>query len=152
MRDYNKQSFDARAGYLGDTAEAAFDRVYPKHHKLGLNRPPFTMRDMDAVLRYTPDRMLRTGMVEVMAIGHDNTLKIKHEKIAALKAWEKLATTDLFVYHKPKNVYWQAPISEWVQLLKKHGQDEAFSDGKTYVALKAKNFPGEPQQVPDGET
>jgi len=152
MKHYNKQIFDARYAYLGDTAEEAFDRVHPKHHKLGLNRPNFGLKGVDANIRYTPDRLLPSGFVEVMAIGHDNTLKIKHEKVAALKAWAKLANTELFVYHKPKNLYWQAPMSSWTRRLNLHGTDEAFNDGKTYIALHTDKFPGEPQEVPDGET
>jgi len=152
MKEYNSQTFDKRFGYLGDTAEAAFDRVYPKHHQLGLNRPPFSMRGMDPVLRYTPDRMLSTGLVEVMAIGHDNTLKIKHEKVDALKMWAKIASVDLFVYHKPKNLYWQAPLTKWVRRLGAHGVESEFDDGKTYIGLNAEHFPAEPIGVPHAES
>ena len=152
VKDFNAQSFDKRFGYLGDTAEAAFDRVYPKHHKLGLNRPPFSMRGMDTVMRYTPDRMIHSATVEVMAIGHDNTLKLKHEKLDALREWAKIMPVDLFVYHKPKNVYWQAPIKQWSYRLSHHGTDSQFDDGKTYVALHTDNFPSQPFEVPDGET
>lgn len=152
MRDYNAQTFDKRFGYLGDTAESAFDQVYPKHHKLGLNRPPFGMNGMDPALRYTPDRLVRSGFVEVMAIGHDNTLKIKHEKLDALTVWSRIGPVDLFVYHKPKNLYWQAPISNWSKLLKKYGTDSAFDDGKTFIALHTDKFPGEPAEVPNGES
>lgn len=151
MKNFNAQSFDNRYAYLGDTAEGAFDLVYPKHHKLGLNRPKFGLRGVDANIRYTPDRLLPSGFVEVMAIGHDNTLKLKHEKLESLRAWSKLANTELFVYHKPKHMYWQAPISMWSRRLKQHGEDRAFDDGKTYVALHTDNFPSEPYEVPDGE-
>lgn len=152
MKDYNSQTFDKRFGYLGDTAEAAFDRVCPKHHKLGLNRPPFGMNGMDAVLRYTPDRMTRKGFVEVMAIGHDDTLKLKHEKLDALLLWNRIAPVDLFVYHKPKNLYWQAPIADWSKLLKRAGVESEFDDGKQYIGLHSDNFPGVPAEVPDVET
>lgn len=151
MKDYNAQTFEKRFGYLGDTAEAAFDLVWPKHHKLGLNRPPFGLAGVDPVLRYTPDRMVRHGFVEVMAIGHDDTLKIKHEKVDALTAWNRIAPVDLFVYHKPKNLYWQAGLGEWAKKFKKHGVDDAFDDGKTFIGLHTDHFPGEPQAVPDGE-
>ncbi|MGA0710171.1 MAG: hypothetical protein ACO3O7_05735 [Ilumatobacteraceae bacterium] len=137
---------------MGDTAEAAFDRVYPKHHKLGLNRPSFSMAGMDVRLRYTPDRMVRSGFVEVMAIGHDNTLKIKHEKLDALKVWSDLAPVDLFVYHKPKNLYWQSPIEMWDAEITSHGVEGEFEDGKKFFGLHCDHFPGEPDEVPDAES
>lgn len=152
MKDFNKQSFDNRYAYLGDTAEAAFDRVHPKHHKLGLNRPKFGLRGVDANIRYTPDRLLPSAFVEVMAIGHDNTLKLKHEKLEALKAWQRLADTDLFVYHKPRNVYWQAPVRAWSRKFTSHGVDNIFDDGKTFIALTTDNIPSEPYEVPDAES
>ena len=43
---FHEQSFEARLGAMGDTAEGVFDIVYPKHHKLGLNRPPFNVAGM----------------------------------------------------------------------------------------------------------
>lgn len=151
MKNFNAQSFDKRYLFLGDTAEAAFDRVHPKHHKLGFNRPPFSITGMDTRFRYTPDRLIHQGAVEVMAIGHDNTLKIKHEKYEALRQWNRLANTELFVYHKPRNVYWQAPILKWGRQLRQHGVDGEFDDGKTYIALHVDYFPGDPAEVPDGE-
>lgn len=152
MKDYNQQTFDNRFDYLGDTAENAFDTVYPQHHKLGLNRPTFSMRNMLPVMRYTPDRMIPSAAVEVMAIGHDLTLKLKHEKLDALQQWARIMPVDLFIYHQPSNTYWQQPLQQWSTQLAQHGQHERFDDGKTYIALHTKHFPGTQQQIPDGQT
>lgn len=152
MTAFHEQGWTQRFGVLGDTAEAVFDLVHPKNHKLGLNRPPFGLGGMDPVMRYTPDRMIRTSAVEVMGIGRDGVLKLKHEKLDALKTWAKIMLVDLFVYHQTADVYYQAPLSKWNLALARHGVDDEFDDGKTYIALSAEDFPCEPVEVPHAET
>jgi len=151
MTAFHEQAWAQRFGVLGDTAEAVFDIVHPKSHKLGLNRPPFGMGGMNPVMRYTPDRMIRSAAVEVMGIGRDGVLKLKHEKLDALKSWAKIMSVDLFVYHQTSEVYYQAPLSKWGRALTQHGIDSSFDDGKTYIALSAEHFPCEPAEVGDAE-
>lgn len=152
MTAFNQHGWEHRSGFLGDTAEAVFDLVYPKNHKLGLNRPPFGLSGVDPVMRYTPDRMIRNAAVEVMAMGRDATLKLKHEKLDALKTWARIMPVDLFVYHKTAGVFYQAPIQKWNRVLAQHGVDDEFDDGKTFIALHADDFPCPPVEAPDGET
>lgn len=152
MNAFHEKGWNQRFAVLGDAAEGVFDLVYPKNHPLGLNRPPFGMGGMDPVLRYTPDRMIRTGVVEVMGCGRDGILKLKHEKLEALKKWAQIMQVDLFVYHQTEEVYYQAPLPKWVRALSAHGTDDAFDDGKTYVALSTVDFPTQAIGVPYGET
>lgn len=145
---FSKQSFNRRFATMGDPAEAAFDLVYPKHHKLGLNRPPFYMGGMTQAMRYTPDRMLRDRFVECMGIGRDRTLKIKDEKIEALQDWLRLGAVSLFVYDQSTDTYYEAPIDDWVSNLRAYASDDTFPEGKTYKALRSDRFPTTPTPLP----
>lgn len=146
---YHKRGWAERYGELGDTAEAVFDLVYPKSHNLGLSRPPFAVSGMPAALRYTPDRMLRDRLVEVMGFGHDRLLKLKTEKVDALLAWTKLAQVDLFVFDQKQHHWYQAPIGDWHKACNKWADRDVFPEGKEYFALHASKFPVDPLPVPN---
>jgi hypothetical protein len=149
---FHQQAWSARFGAMGDEAEAVFDAVYPKHHKLGLNRPPFSVAGMKLGMRYTPDRMLRDRFVEVMGCGNDQTLKVKDEKLEALAMWELFGSVHLFVYDSCNKRYWEAPLGEWREQASAHGVKGAFPEGKTFVGLHAEHYPSEPKAAPLGET
>lgn len=139
---FSDQSFNTRFGTMGDPAEEAFDQqLEGKTHALGLNRPNFTMRNMTLAMRYTPDRMTRHHLVEVMGIGRDQTLKIKDEKVEALGIWENIGPVHLFVYDQKNGRTFQAPIEEWRQALDEHGEPDMFPEGKSYRRLHARHFP-----------
>ncbi len=142
---FHQQSWSARSGALGDEAEDVFDTVYPKHHKLGLNRPPFQVSGVKLEMRYTPDRMVRERFVEVQGIGSDRTLKLKVEKFDALFMWEHIGPVHLFVWDRTAGVFYEAPIRDWFRACLKHGKLEEFHEGKEYMALKVKDFPVMPQ-------
>lgn len=127
---------------MGDTAEAVFDMVYPKNHKLGLNRPPFGVGGMPLGLRYTPDRMVRDRFVEIMGVGRDRTLKLKVEKFDALFMWEIVGPVNLFVYDQHDHAYYYAPIRNWFHQALDYGKSDAFHDGKRYIGLNVSDFPG----------
>lgn len=149
---FHQQSFTQRFGTMGDPAEAAFDLVYPKHHKLGLNRPPFYMGGMPAPMRYTPDRMLRDRFVECMGIGRDGLLKLKDEKLDALYEWRAIGPVHLFVYNSHTNCYYEAPLADWVSQLHFYGTPRTFeNDAKAYTELAAAHFPTEPQPLPEAD-
>lgn len=134
---------------MGDPAEAAFDAIYPKHHKLGLERPPFYMGGMALCHRYTPDRMLRDGEYECMGIGRDRTLKIKDEKIEALvRRNDAIGPVHLFVYDSVRKVYYVAAIDAWVTAIDNHADSAEFPEGKTYKAIHADHFPDTEKAVP----
>lgn len=135
---------------MGDTAEAIFDRVNPKSHPLGLNRPPFTMRHMTNPMKHTPDRMTATDIVECMGMGRDRRLKLKLDKVASLFTWETIGPVRLFVYDQAEHVYYDAPIADWARAARTHGLVKAFeNDGNEYYELHAQFFPTDPQQIPE---
>lgn len=148
-RSFHKQSFTKRFATMGDPAEAAFDLVYPKNHKLGLNRPPFFMGGMPLTMRYTPDRMTRVRITECMGVGRDRKLKIKVEKVEALLAWQHIGPVWLFVWDSHKKRYYDAPIEDWVDNLLTHGIARTFdNDGKAFTELDVSHFPTEPLELP----
>lgn len=134
---------------MGDTAEGIFDRVHPKNHPLGLNRPPFFMGKMTAAMRYTPDRMDGTRIIECMGIGRDGKLKIKVEKLTALDCWEAIGPTWLFVYHQGQDTYYEAAVADWNRAALTHGLRKQFPEGKEYFELYYKDFPTDPLPVPE---
>lgn len=148
---FHRQSFKTRFGTMGDPAEAVFDLVYPKNHKLGLNRPPFYMGGMVLAMRYVPDRMLRDRFVEVMGCGRDGKLKLKHEKIEALQTWQQIGPVELFVYDQFNETYYEAPLDAWVSAAHTLGASRTFdNDGKTYLELHISDFPTNQHPVPRG--
>lgn len=98
---------------MGDIAEGVFDHVYNgRAHELGLNRywqngDRLYMNKMTAAMRYAPDRMTIDALIEVMGVGHDQTLKIKLEKLDALTKWEEVGPVRLFVYDSKNHRYWE---------------------------------------------
>lgn len=152
MSEFNKQSFTKRFQTMGDPAEAVFDLVYPRNHKLGLNRPPFFMGGMPVPMRYTPDRMTRDRITECMGVGRDRKLKLKEEKVEALLAWEAIGPVYLFVYDSHRKAWFDAPLDEWVRQLSAHGIARTFeNDGKAYTELHVDHFPSESQSIPEAE-
>ena len=145
---FSNSSFNNRMQTAGDPAEEACDKVYDhRTHALGLNRVwqngvGLYMAQMSPAMRYTPDRLIIDRFVECMGIGRDKTLKIKHEKIAALRDWATLGNTDLFVFDQVQSQYYQAPIAEWAAACVKHAEVLTFPEGKTYYALHRDNFAG----------
>lgn len=146
MTAYHKRDFASRFAQMGDAAEGIYDELNPRHHKLGLNRPPFSMAQMDPMLRYLPDRMEREAFVEVMGIGRDKTLKLKIEKIAALLMWQVIADVDLFVSSSASGATWRAPIEDWLTACIAYGEVSMFPEGKAFVALHSDHFPTTTQE------
>ena len=144
---FSDSNFNNRMMTAGDPSEEACDLVYEgKTHALGLNRVwqngiGLYMAKMTPAMRYTPDRMVIDRNVECMGIGRDRTLKIKHEKLDALAAWEKVGPVDLFVFDQPQNAYYQTSIGAWREACVAHGEVKVFPEGKAYFALHVKDFP-----------
>ena len=145
---FHEQPFSARFAVMGDQAEAVFDLIHPKNHELGLNRPPFGMAGMSAVMRYTPDRMTRDAFVEVMGFGRGQTLKVKHEKFEALQAWATIAPVELFIYDSHNQRYWEGPLDAWLWAYQDAETGVYPDNGKTYLTLPANQFPFDPTTIP----
>lgn len=129
---------------LGDPAEQAFLERHPKAHRLGLCRPSFSMSGMPYTMRYTPDFMLRDRLVECMGIatGGQGTLKVKLEKLAALRFWETIGAVHLWVWDSSTDKCWDAPLHLWEQACWAHGSKEFFPDNnKAYWELRHTDFP-----------
>lgn len=129
---------------LGDPAEQAFLQRHPKAHRLGLCRPEFSMNGMPYTMRYTPDFMLRDRLVECMGIatGGQGTLKIKLEKLGALRFWETIGTVHLWVWDSSNDQCWDAPLHMWEKACWEHGSKEFFPDNKKpYWELRYHDFP-----------
>jgi hypothetical protein len=136
---------------MGDKAEAAFLLVNPYAHRLGLNRPLFSMRDMAATMRYTPDFMLADGVYEVMGCASrgGGSIKPKTEKLHALSEWSKIMPVHIWAYDSSKQRYWVAPLGSWWSAVTNFGVIGHFPDnGKEYFALDIKHFPGDPSPIP----
>ena len=145
MTEYHERPFNQRIGAMGDKAEAAFTEVNPNAHRLGLNRPALNMRVMHANLRYTPDFLLEDGAYEVMGFSSrgNGTLKLKFDKADALRSWDMLIPTFLWVYDSGMRRYWCAPIRMWLDACYDHATRERFSDNDNlYWDLPFVHFPG----------
>jgi hypothetical protein len=146
---FHTKNFAERFEIMGDTAEAVFDKVYPKSHELGLNRPPFTMSKMTPQMRATPDRMTATHIVEVMGMGRDGRLKLKNDKMNSLNIWEAIGPVNLFVYDSSQRVYYEASIGDWIRAAVTHGSQRVFeNDGNPYYELESIFFPTDPIEAP----
>lgn len=139
---YHEQSFNARFGTMGDAAEQQFEVLFPQHHRFGINRPNMHVPSIPPMLRYAPDYMVVSGLVECMGIGRDATLKLKFDKLEALHRWEVIAPVSLFVWDSHRSRYWIAQIADWHRACVEHGEVDEFSDNsKPYIRLKSSNFP-----------
>ena len=150
MTEYFERPFYARYGALGDKAEGVFEDVNPRAHRLGLNRPALNLAKMHPHLRYTPDFLTEDGAYEVMGFSSkgNGSLKLKFEKADALKAWDFIMPTHLWVYDSGAKRYWCAPIRDWLDACYEHAERRWFPDNKrAYWDLPYAHFPGKPMSV-----
>lgn len=144
---FNEKGFGARYMAMGDIAEGAFERVNPTAHRLGLNRPAFSVSTLKPILRNTPDYLLPSGFYEVMGISSrgDGTLKLKIEKIESLYCWSLLSPTYLWVWDSGKKRWWCDSIQDWNTACHQHAEMCKFPDNdKPYWKLHFNNFPSGP--------
>jgi len=147
-QNFNEHGWSHRFKTMGDTAETAFATLYPHAHRLGINRPDFSVASLPRYFRHTPDYLLPSGFYEVMGVSSRNkqaTLKVKFEKLDSLKVWELLGPGHLWVWDSHRKRYWSAPIGEWVHACSHHASVAYFPDNnKPYWDLPIGNFPCEP--------
>jgi len=148
MSQFHEAPFAQRYAIMGDIAESVFEDVEPKHHRLGYNRPPFYVANLPLMLRNLPDYMIKEGLVEVMGIGKDKTLKLKVEKLRSLLNWQLIANVELFVYDSHRKQYWRAPITEWELACAEYATMDRFPDDlRPYYRLNSDNFPNEGKKL-----
>jgi hypothetical protein len=147
VSEYYERPFAARYAAMGDKAESAFSSLHPRAHRLGLNRPSLNMSRMSPEMRYTPDYLLESGAIEVMGFSTrgNGSLKLKCEKLDALRAWSALMPTALWVYDSGKERYWTAPIADWAEACYQHAERLFFPDNlRPYWNLPYQHFPSTP--------
>lgn len=144
MTAFHQQPFKTRWMQMGDKAEAAFVTRYPNAHRLGLDRTSLNVKTMPARLRYTPDFLLEDGAYEVMGFASrgNNVLKLKCEKIDALRDWSIVIPTFLWVRDSSTDRIWCAPINEWATACYQQGERKHFDDNnRAYWELAPIDFP-----------
>lgn len=143
MTSYRDQSWNARVGTLGDEAEGIFESVCKNNFvRYGLNRPPVQVHKLGLLVRYTPDYMTTRALVEVQGFGQDQTIKTKHEKLAALNVWHQHHPVELFLWDSANKRFAFVPLDEFTSLLPRFGAEASFPEGKGYWALHAHHIEG----------
>ena len=106
MKMFRDETWEQREKTLGDPAENAFrqwaDNRQLAYVRFGLERPPIDMRRVPTMLRYTPDFLTDQGLFEVQGCGQDQKFKFKHDKLFALRWWNRQAdTTQVWLWNQP---------------------------------------------------
>ena len=102
---FHEQGWGARYQTMGSTAETAFLGSYPHAHRLGIDRPDFSVRKLPLFFRQAPDFLLPDGAYEVMGVSsraREPSLKMKHEKLEVLNEWGKYGDVYLWVWDSHK--------------------------------------------------
>jgi hypothetical protein len=134
---------------MGDKAEKTFEQVFPRHNRIGLNRPDMNVSKMTLLSRTIPDYQTETALVEVMGIGRDATLKLKAEKALALIQWQFIDPVELFVADSYKRRWWRAPLDSWLTACFQHATVDHFPDNnKLFWRLHVDHFPVDPTPSP----
>jgi len=151
MSEFYKQNWSQRFSTMGDTAELAFTELYPNAHRMGVNRPDFSMLKLGAMLRMTPDFLKEDGWYEVMGLStryKDASLKMKMEKLDSLNKWLQVGDGYLWVWDSHRKQYWCATIVEWNNAIWAHATVRHFEDNnKVYWNLEIEHFPREAIRV-----
>jgi len=145
MNQFYENSWDDRFKTLGDPAENAFLAANPTAHRLGLNRPNFSMYNLPATVRMIPDFITQNGFVEVMGLSSyypDASLKLKLEKLDALNKWTMMGPVHLTVWDSYHKRWWTATIQDWSTTIWAHATIAHFPDNnKPYFNLEIRWFP-----------
>lgn len=121
---------------MGDEAEGVFEAVYPKGYvRYGLKRPPIQVGALPLKLRYTPDFVTSTGLIEVQGFGKDKTLRLKLEKYRALCQWSADWHVDLFLWDKTKK-RWAIIALEDLEAALAGAEVDLYPEGKAYWKIK----------------
>ncbi len=134
---FAEKPFGVRIRTMGDIAERKFEeRSVVEWVRYGLCRPPIDMSALPPELRYTPDYLTAQGLVEVQGLGQDQTLKVKHDKLEALRWWSKIHPVFLFVYDSHKDRHSLLSLDDLTKRCKE-SDTESFPEGKPYFAIKS---------------
>jgi len=145
---FHQQSYASRNKTMGATAETAFLGRFPNAHRMGIDRPSFSVMKLAPNYRHTPDFLLGDAAYEVMGVStrtKNATLKMKIEKLDSLGAWELLGPVKLWVWDSYRKVAWHAPIAVWRDTMHNLAEIDRFPDNnKPYWKLLVTDFPVDP--------
>jgi hypothetical protein len=129
---FKDQPFDTRYQQMGDEAEQMFEKTHPRNFlRYGLDRPPIQVWRLPPFVRYTPDYLCSDGLYEVQGCGQDGLIKIKFEKLEALRQWNTLCPAYFWFWDRANKQYTILSVQDAVngtQVFKKG----TFPEGKDY--------------------
>lgn len=136
---------------MGDEAEGVFEKVHPWGFiRYGLDRPPLKVGALSLKLRYTPDYLTGSSLIEVIGCGRDGVIKLKCEKLTALQMWELDHPVQIFFWDSHNEKYAYAPLGDVVRAIYTTSNVQRFNDGKPYWALKVEDL--EVEWTPRGKS
>ena len=128
--------FGVRIQTMGDIAERKFEEESAvKWVRYGLC-PPINMAMLPPQLRYTPDYLTSQGLIEVQGLGQDQILKVKHDKLEALRWWSRVHPVFMFIYDSHKDRYSMLSLKDLTKRCKL-SETKEFPEGKPYFAIKS---------------
>lgn len=134
---FANEPFSHRFQTMGDIAERKFEELCDrKFCRYGLNRPPIHMGSLPLSVRHTPDYLTSESFVEVQGLGSDQVLKLKLEKMRALRSWHRMHRVVLFVYDSSNDRHANIPLAH-LQRMCKNAEVKLFPEGKEYYAIPA---------------
>ena len=140
---FSERPWAERLGAMGDQAEREYEERYPRGWvRAGLRRPPIRVRDLHPYEAQRPDYLTSRGYVEVMGMGRDQILKLKVDKLEALRFWRLLGRVYLWVWDSHKRRHVELPL-EKVDALVSRAQIAQFPEGTAYYQLDAKDLFGD---------
>ena len=133
---FKDQNWHTRLAGLGDLAESAFETWAAENHRVnvvryGLCRPPISVGKLPEMVRYTPDYLSVDCLWEVQGCGSDNTIKLKLDKLEALRQWDQIHPVRLWFWNSKLGQHWEFPLSEFPDGL----PISMFPEGKAYFEL-----------------
>lgn len=141
---FREQDWSARIVQMGDRAEGLFEEWALRNNlrveRLGWDRPSMGVSKMGMELRHMPDFYASDGyLYEVVGMGKDGVLKgIKVDKWEALKFWNKVQPTRVFVWNSSRNAMVLLAWPTLVQLVAKArrlGVRAFKNDGNEYYPI-----------------
>jgi hypothetical protein len=140
MSRFHERSWQNRYGAMGDEAESIFENVWPRGWaRYGLNRPPIQMQALPLHIRYTPDYITSTGLVEVQGFGNDQMFRLKVEKYQGLAYWAATWTVDFFLWDSKNKRHATVPFED-VGAILASAEAGVYPEGKPYWKIPVANL------------
>lgn len=139
MNAFRDRTFTERYSKMGDTAEKKFEEVYSKGFvRWGLDRPPLQVPKLPKRIRYTPDYLTTSHLIECQGFGRDQELRLKVDKLNALEWWSLVHPVQIFVWDSHNKRYAYVDLEQidgWINA--QQVKLKWFAEGKAYWAIPA---------------